>query len=231
MRRKALKGYSKETFASRAEWLKARGFGGSSASSILGVNPWMTAMDLYLKSVGQPIDEEKENTSAMNYGTEAERLVRAIYALDGEYLGWKVKGPGNRHAMYRRKDKPYLTATIDGQIEEAGRKGILEIKTHDMRGRADEKQWEEGQLPQNYYVQCLHYLMVMGDMEFAVLVAKLRYFDYDGESRKLARTEFRYYRIEREEKQAEIDFLEKAETDFYENHVAKRVPPNITIEL
>ena len=228
--------YRKETFSSRAEWLAARGFGGSSASAILGCNPWMSAIELYNTAVAEKKGPRKEDrgNAATEYGTKAEGLIRAIHALDGDNTGqWIVRGPGKMHSMYRRKDKPYLTATIDGSLfePETGEKGILEIKTHDIRGKADAEQWASGTLPQNYYVQCLHYLMVMGDMQFVQLVAKLRYFDWDGEKRTLSRTEIRYYRIERSEKEEEIAALERAETSFYENHVRKRVPPPIKVRF
>lgn len=221
------KGYTKQTFESRADWLKARGFGGSTASAILGCNPWLTQFDLYTSFYRG--SEDNGQNEAMAYGTEAEHLIRELYALDGKYLGFKVLGPGYKHAMYRRKDKPYLTATIDGSIVmDDGTKGILEIKTHDIRGRADEEQWAEGKLPQNYYVQCLHYLAVLDDMAFVELVAKLRYFDYDGEKRTLSKTEIRYYHIDRKEKQAEIDYLEKKETAFY-GKLKEGEPPDVTI--
>ena len=224
------KNYTKQTFDSRQSWLSARGFGGSSASAILGCSPWQSKFDLYASYFRK--GEAEAPNEAMAYGTEAEHLIRELHALDGRYLGWEVKGPGDRHAMYRRKDKPYLTATIDGSIKlPDGTKGILEIKTHDVRGRLDEEQWASGQLPQNYYVQCLHYLMVMGDMQFVELVAKLRYFDYDGERRTLNRQEIRYYHIDRSEKEAEIDYLEKAETKFYEEAIEKGNPPDIKIDF
>lgn len=228
-----MKIYRKETFKTRSEWLSARGIGGSSASAILGVNPWQTPLGLYNSIVfsKEGEREEEKRTPALDYGSGAEGLIRRIHALDGQNLGqWRVIGPGRLHAMYRRKDKPWMTATIDGTVVEPdGRKGVLEIKTHDIRGREDRESWESNQLPQNYYVQVLHYLAVLNDYQFAVLVAKLRYFDYSSGERRLDRTEIRYYRIERLDKQAEIDLLEEKETSFWEENVQKRVPPKVLI--
>ena len=189
---KVRKNYRKETFSSRAEWLSARGIGGSSASAIVGQSPWMNALGLYNSIVfsKEGEREEREDSPAMRYGRDAEDLVRRVFALDGANLGkWRVVGPGRKHAMYRRKDKPWMTATVDGLVYEDGRKGILEIKTHDIRNATDAAKWAGNELPQNYYVQVLHYLNVLNDCSFAVLVAKLRYFDYDGKERKLSRTD------------------------------------------
>ena len=38
------KKYKVEHFKSREEWLSNRGLGGSSASAIVGFNPWMNAL-------------------------------------------------------------------------------------------------------------------------------------------------------------------------------------------
>ena len=79
--------------------------------------------------------------------------------------------------MYRRIDKPYMTATLDGKLVEiaTGRKGILEIKTREIKNREDAENWQNGKIPDNYYIQCLHYLSVLNDHEFAILVAKLNF--------------------------------------------------------
>lgn len=228
--------YKRETFSDRSSWLRSRGFGGSSASAILGVNPWMSALELYNSAVKSERkkwgkqNDEKEKTESMEYGTMAEPLIRKMYRID--HPEWIIRDPRS-YAMYRRTDKPYLTATLDGTIYDpkTKRKGILEIKTHDIRNRADDEYWQ-GSIPQNYLIQVLHYLMVMNDYTFAVLCAKLRFYSYSEEDgRKLAKTEFRYYFIERSEVKNEIAYLEKKETEFYENNVQKRIPPSIEVKF
>lgn len=219
--------YRRETFKSRAEWLKARGFGGSSASAIIGSNPWMSKLELYNAIVNPKSAKEKKQSESMQYGVRCEPLIREEFRLD--HPEWKVRDPKD-FAMYRRTDKPYLTATLDGEIREmdgkkVARKGILEIKTHDMRGKKDAEQWEEGRIPQNYFIQVLHYLMVMTDFDFAVLVGKLRHFDMVGGKWTLTRTETVYRWIFRDEVKDQIEFLERAETEFYEENIRKRIPP------
>lgn len=228
----AKRNYARETFESRGEWLKARGFGGSSASAIIGKNPYMSRLELY-KACVNPSDEEKETVSdSMTYGVKAEPLIRKMFALDFDGA-YKVHTP-RMHEMYRRLDKPYLTATVDGILTESatGRKGVLEIKTHDMRGGADEENWT-GRIPDNYFIQVLHYMMVMDDMEFAVLYAKLRYFRYDDEgSRTLDHSELRAYEpIERKDVLEQIRWLEAKETEFWEEYVSKKKIPQEFIDF
>ena len=224
--------YSREIYKEKQDWLKSRGFGGSSASAILGKNPYMSKVELY-RAIVMPnknpiLDKPNE---AMYYGTQCEPLVRKMFTLDfaDKYDVIAPKG----YEMYRRKDKPYLTATLDGRLTEksTGRKGVLEIKTHDIRNKADEENWN-GHIPDNYYIQVMHYLVVMNDYDFVVLTAKLRYFDYfDEEGKKLLRTEIRYYYIERSEVAKEVEYLEKKETDFWENNITKKVIPSFEIKF
>lgn len=219
--------YVKETFASKEEWLKARGMGGSSASAILGKNPNMTIVELY-KAIVMPSKHKMESINeSMAYGTKCEPLIRKLFSYDFKEK-YRVHSPSN-FEMYRRIDKPYMTATLDGIIKEkkTHRKGILEVKTHDIRNKQDLKEWSE-HIPDNYYIQVLHYLLVMTDFDFAILTAKLKYYDYFNEDgKKLLKTEIRYYYIDRNDERIKKDlaFLEKKETEFWENNVLKKKIP------
>lgn len=223
--------YRKETFKTKEDWLKNRGFGGSSASAILGKNPYMSKLELY-RAIVMPNDHQivKQNES-MNYGTRCEPLIRKIFAYDFREK-YRVHSPKDNE-MYRRIDKPYLTATLDGILTEkkTKRKGVLEIKTHDIRNRSDEKLWSD-RIPDNYYIQVMHYLMVMNDFDFVVLTAKLRFYDYfNADGKKLLRTEMRYYYIERSEVLKELEYLEKKETEFWEYNITKKVMPTLEIKF
>ena len=191
----------------------------------------MSKIDLY-KYIVQPQGKKiaKQNES-MTYGIKCESLIRKEFILDFQDK-YRVHTP-KEHEMYRRVDKPYLTATLDGILvdKKTGEKGILEIKTHDIKNRADALMWKD-RLPENYYIQIMHYLMVMNDYQFVVLVAKLRYFDYFNEDgKKLLKSETIYHFIDRKEVSDQIVKLEKAETDFWENNIKKKIIPAINIEL
>ena len=53
-----------------------------------------------------------------------------------------------------------------------GRKGILEIKTTEIRRSLDWKKWD-GQVPDYYYAQIVHQLLATG-YDFAILKARMR---------------------------------------------------------
>ena len=87
-----------------------------------------------------------------------------------------------------------------------------------MRDRDWEK-WDD-RIPDNYYVQVNHYMMVL-EAEFAVLRAYIRY-----HKRGDKRIAIRDYLIER--KQEEIDYLKEKEREFWE-HVEKKTPPALIL--
>lgn len=223
--------YTVEHYKTRVEWLSHRGIGGSSASSILGVNPFRSAVELYGEIImSKPVTEEyedKKNTESKQYGNKLEPIIRKVFRLD--YPEYIVRDPQG-FEMYRRKDKPYMTATLDGTLvdRKTKEKGILEIKTRDMRKHEDRDEWDN-HIPMNYYVQVLHYMLVKDDTSFAVLFAKQRFFEEKGEGEwGTAYSVFKPYYIYRSDEQVQKDLLtlEKAETRFWEEYVLKRqIPP------
>lgn len=223
--------YKKEIYKTKEDWLNARGFGGSSASAILDVNPWMTKLELFKKIVYKKEISTDQSNETMHYGTRCEPLMRELYKLDYE-SSYTVHKPF-RFEMYRRRDKPYLTATPDGLLFSVtdDKKLIWECKTHDIRNKADDEMWKD-QIPQNYYIQCLHYLVVMKDFDGVILNAKLRYFDYyNSDGKKLLYQKIIYHTIWRSEVLDQIEYLEKKETEFWENNIQKKIMPQITIKF
>lgn len=228
-----VKNYTKETFKTKEEWLNHRGLGGSSASAIMGKSPYMSKLELY-RAIVMPNKTHYDKTNeAMQYGTKCEPIVRKLFVEDFDGV-YKVHTPRNNE-MYRRIDKPYMTATLDGLLTDmkTGKKGILEIKTHDIKNRKDDEDWRD-HIPDNYYIQVLHYLLVMNDCDFAILSAKLRFFDYYHEDgKKLLETRIRYYYIDRNDERIKRDLclLEIKETDFWENNVKKKIMPSLKFKF
>lgn len=220
--------YKKETFNSKTEWLNARGIGGSSASVILGLNPYKNKLQLYNEINYQGELKEIEPNESMKYGVKLEPLIRKEFKLD--FLNdYKVHTPKNNE-MYRRIDKPYLTATLDGILTriEDKKKGVLEIKTHDIRSLADEELWKNG-LPYNYYIQVCHYLAVMNDFEFAIVVGRLRYINF--KTNQVEKIEYVFHKISRKEREKDIETVEKLITNFYENNIEKHIIPKVDIKF
>lgn len=221
--------YIKETFNSKEEWLVHRGLGGSSASAIMDCSPYMTKLDIFNAMKNPKVKEVKKADESCQYGVACEDLIRQQFALD--FVNYEVHKPEN-YEMFRDKTYPYLTATLDGILtdKETKKKYILEIKTRDIQNNKELLEWESGTIPQNYYCQLIHYLMVMNDFDGAALVAKLRIFGYDNGKRSLKQTITKYYFIDRNERENDIKALKKAEIKFYED-CQKGIVPKIKIKF
>ena len=186
----------------------------------------MSNLELYLACVNPNHKKKKVGNDLILLGTKLEPLIRKEIELD--FPQFIVHTPKN-FEMYRRIDKTYLTATLDGILTHKVTKDryILEIKTHDIRNYEDEALWDKG-VPENYFIQVIHYLMVMNDCKGVLVAARLRKFDYFNENgKKLERVEIKYRWIYRSDPEIQqwLSYLEKEETNFYENHVKKKIPP------
>ena len=200
----------------RAEWLEARKnrIGGSDASCIVGMNPYRTNVELWEIKTGRVEADDISDKPYVRYGTEAEEHLRALFALD--FPQYKVSYDENN--MWLNDKFPFAHASLDGWLEdEKGRRGVLEIKTTNILQSMQREKWNH-RIPDNYYIQVLHYLMVT-EFDFAVLKAQLKY-DNDGDIMLTTK----HYKIEREEVQEDVEYLKKAEKDFYSAIKEKRRP-------
>ena len=71
----------------------------------------------------------------------------------------------------------HIFATLDGDLTEKdnGRKGILEIKTTEIKRQSQWKEWSgTPAIPQHYYVQVLHQLLATG-YDFAIVRAQIKH--------------------------------------------------------
>lgn len=203
----------------RAEWLKSRGcgIGGSDASAVLGMNPYKTNIELFEEKTGRRIPEDISDKPYVRYGNDAEPLIRQLFALD--YPEYQVSYHENR--ILRSIAHPFMQASLDGELQdERGRKGILEIKTTNILQSMQYEKWKD-RIPDNYYIQVLHYLLVTG-YSFAVLCAHLRS-DW-GEDR---RTTVKHYFIERAEVEDDLKMLLREEKKFWAYVESGRKPPLI----
>lgn len=200
------------------DWLHARRgrIGGSDAAAILGCNPWMTNVQLWKYKTGKDKQKDISNKEVIKYGNNAEPLLRQLFALD--FPQYEVLYEENN--MWLNSDYPFAHASLDGWLvdRETGRKGILEIKTTNIIQSSQKEKWKD-RIPDNYYIQVLHYLMVTG-FDFVVLKAQQKY-EYDGD----IMLNTRHYKIERKEVLEDIEFLKKAEKDFFEYIKNDTQPP------
>lgn len=207
----------------RDEWLKARSgrIGGSDASAIIGMNPYRTNIELWQIKTGQLIPEDISDKPYVKYGTEAEQHLRELFKLD--YPEYQVMYEENN--MWLNDKYPFAHASLDGWlVDQDGRSGVWECKTTNIIQSMQKEKWDH-RIPDNYYIQVLHYLMVT-EFDFAVLKAQLKY-DFDDE----VYLQTRHYKIERSDVQEDIDFLVSAEKKFWQDIQEKRMPDFILPEI
>lgn len=205
------------------EWLKARsyGIGGSDASAIVGMNPYKTNIELFEEKIGRRIPEDISDKPYVRYGTNAEPLIRSLFALD--YPQYQVEHHENR--ILRSKEHPFLQASLDGELtDQNGRRGVLEIKTTNILQSMQYEKWKD-RIPDNYYIQVLHYMLVTG-YEFIVLRAHL--ISEWGADR---RTTAKHYFIERADVEDDLKMLLKEEIKFWGYVESGRKPPLILPEI
>ena len=131
----------------------------------------------------------------------------------------------HEYRILQSLEYPFMQASLDGELTDfEGRKGILEIKTTNILQSMQREKWQE-RIPDNYYIQVLHYLLVTG-YEFVVLRAHLNT-DW-GEER---RTTVKHYLIERTEVKEDLKMLLKEEQKFWKYVESGRKPPLILPEI
>lgn len=210
---------------SKEDWLKSRQIGATDVAAILGIGKWRTTLDIYLK-LTTGVEEEVEDNEAMKRGRGLEDYIRKMFVVD--HSEYSVKKPPKDNWVFYDDTRPYLTGSLDGLLKERNgkkRKGILEIKTVDIKDKYTEEQWKSGTLPNQYYVQCLTYLAIT-KFDYCWLRAYIRYKKYENGEYLTDHYEMRDYYIEAKEKQDEIIYLLGAVDAFKQNYVdRKEIPP------
>lgn len=203
----------------RDEWLANRSrIGGSDASAIVGMNPYRTNIELWKIKTGQLVPEDISDKPYVKYGTQAEEHLRELFRLD--FPEYQVEYTENN--MFLNDRFPFAHASLDGWLtDQDGRQGILEIKTTNILQSMQKEKWNH-RIPDNYYIQLLHYFMVT-EFDFAILKAQLK-----SEFNREIYLQTRHYKIERSEVQEDIEFLEDAERIFW-NQVKERKRPDLIL--
>ena len=186
----------------KQEWLRERKnyLGGSDLGAIAGLNPYRTALDVYLDKTSDDI--RCETSPAMRWGNLLEEAVAKEYA---EVTGQKIEIEPNTiyHSGYK-----FLAANIDRWVGD--KEYVLECKT---AGFTRGKEWGEvgtDQIPESYLIQCAYYASIcdVPKVDIAVLIAG---------------QDFRIYTYNRNEDLE--DKIIKIGVNFWHNHIEKRIPP------
>lgn len=191
---------------SRNQWLDVRrgGIGSSDAAAAVGLNPYKSALELWMEKTGRdaglPKVDPNDEASPMYWGTLLEPIVAAHY----------TKRTGNRvrrvNAVLQHPQHPWMLANIDREVVGAPDVQILECKTAGYHGA---RLWEEG-VPEYVQLQVLHQLAVTGKQAADVAVL-------------ICGQELRVHRIERED--AQIKHLIELEQAFWHRVEQGRAPP------
>lgn len=212
-------------YKNKSEWLqnRSRGIGGSDASCIVGMNQYKSNVDLWEIKTGRNIQEDISDKPYVRYGTLAEEYIRSLFKLDFENI-YEVTHDDD--CMIIDDEYEFLYASLDGELveKETGRKGILEIKTVNMLNSRIKEKWNK-RIPDNYYIQVLHYLMIT-KYDFVVVVAQFKT-EISNEIYKTTK----HYKIERADVEEDIRYLREKEIEFWQEYVQKDIKPNLIINI
>lgn len=178
------------------------GIGGSEAAASVGLSKYQQPLGLYLIKTGEVEPPNLDDVERVHFGNVLEDVVGQEYM---RREGKKVRRV-NRHLAHKKY--PWMLANIDRDV--VGEKRGLEIKTADKWAAADFGEPGTDEVPQEYLIQCNHYMAVLDYpvWDLAVLIGG---------------NEYRRYEIPRDEEF--IEGLIEAEHNFWQ-HVLSKTPPD-----
>lgn len=202
----------------REEWLKLRkeGIGGSDASAVAGANKYSSPVMVYMDKLDFHIPEKPDRVmEAAHFGNVLEPVVREEFKRrlnsEREENGLEPIKLIHRQAIFAHDEYDFIRTNLDGIIycPDRGR-GVFEAKTAHYMLR---EEWEGEDVPNQYYIQVQHNMMVM-NVEYAYLAVLI------------GGNTYKHYYIERD--QEFIDYLISIEKAFWENHILQRIPPEMS---
>lgn len=183
---------------------RRQSIGSSDSAAIVGLDPWRSPYDIYLSKVHELKDDGNELTDFGN------RLEPVLLDWASEEIGLVVEFNVSLHHPKHQR----LTANLDGMCRPGpGRERIgIEAKT---TGQADEF-GEPGtdQIPDRIIVQCLHQIEV-AELEMVYVPVLLA---------RRGRPVFEMFVVKPNVRGQQA--IVEADLTFWEDHVAKGVPPS-----
>lgn len=143
---------------SRNDWLEVRrtGIGGSDAAAAVGLNPYKSALELWLEKTGRDSNlaqpDPHDTTEPVYWGTLLEPIVAAAYT---QQTGNRVR---KVNAVLQHPTIPFMLANLDREIIGVPGLQILECKT---AGEFGARLWRDG-VPEYVQLQVQHQLAVTG---------------------------------------------------------------------
>ena len=199
------KGIDVMSMTSKEMWHHERrlGIGGSDVAAILGISKWATPLDIFNQKRGYVEPNDLSNNERVHFGNVLEDVVAQEYA---RRFNCKVQ---RRNKPISHSDLPWMRANLDRVV--VGQKKVLECKTADaFTVKFNWGEPDTDEVPDQYLVQCMHYLICTGweESDLAVIVGG---------------NEFRRYQINYDAELASI--LIEQVRNFWINHVLTDTPP------
>ncbi|MGB2220859.1 YqaJ viral recombinase family protein [Neptunomonas sp.] len=149
------------------------GIGGSDVAAILGISRWATPLDIFNQKRGYVEPADLSTNERVHFGNVLEDVVAQEYA---RRFNCKVQ---RRNNPIVHDDLPWMRANLDRVV--VGQKKVLECKTADAF--TVKFNWGESgtdEVPDQYLVQCMHYLICTGweEADLAVLIGGNRFERY-----------------------------------------------------
>lgn len=191
----------------RNEWLQERTkyLGGSEAAAILGLSKYQSALSVYLNKIGEGI--EVEDNEKMLWGRLLESVIAAEYARRTGYKVWH----NAEYKHYIHPEYPWMGCLPDAIAHDPFRgDGVLEIKT---ASEYVKNEWDDGNSPEQYVVQLYHNMAVCGTVWGALVVL-------------IGGSDFRIHEYNADKEL--FDLIVQKESEFWHEHVLKRIPPDPT---
>ncbi|SED73892.1 putative phage-type endonuclease [Burkholderia sp. WP9] len=151
---------------SREDWLEVRksGIGGSDAAAAVGLNPYMSPLELWLSKTGRdttlPRPDPNDTAEPVYWGTLLEPIVAASYT---KQTGNKVR---RVNAVLQHPTIPFMLANVDREVVGNRDVHLLECKT---AGEFGARLWRGG-VPEYVQLQVQHQLAVTGKQAADVAV-------------------------------------------------------------
>jgi putative phage-type endonuclease len=172
--------------------------GGSDCAGVLGLSRWQTPLSIWAEKTGQIAPKELDN-EAVELGKELEDYVARRFE---KKTGKKVRRI-NKTLFHEKYD--FIGANLDRDI--IGEDAFLECKT---ASAWKAREWEGQEIPQEYILQCLHYLAVTGYKYCYIAVL-------------IGNQDFKWKRIDRDDKM--INNIIEQEVYFWNTFVIPKVMP------
>jgi putative phage-type endonuclease len=183
------------------------GIGGSSAVAVLGLDPYSSNIDVYLKLTDDKYRFKQQNEInsklAVRIGNSLESLVAEIAENE---KGWQLK---KCEGTLRDQEYPFLIGHYDRFI--VNENAVLEIKTRGMYGSRGYGYEDTDQILDCEYIQMQHYINLT-NAERAHLAVLM-----------LATQEIKYFVIDRNDEI--INAMRTKLAQFWFEHVEPRIPP------